>query len=69
MLSIDSPGGTVAGLFETLAALDATGKSIRVRSSAAHSAAYAIAAVAGPIEAVTPVSMFGSIGVAALFRQ
>lgn len=70
VLSIDSPGGTVSGLFETLSALEAlkaTGKSIGVKASNAHSAAYAIAAVAGKIRAETPVSMFGSVGVAASF--
>ncbi len=65
---VASPGGTVEGLFETLAAIEATKKPITVRASLAASAAYAIAAVAGPIEAVGPASVFGSIGVATRIR-
>jgi ClpP class serine protease len=67
VLSIASPGGTVDGLFETLAAIEAlkaSGKPISVKASSAQSAAYAIAAVAGKIRAETPASMFGSLGVA-----
>jgi ClpP class serine protease len=64
-LNISSPGGEVTGLFETLAAIEAVKKPMSVRASLAASAAYGIAAVAGPIEAVTPASEFGSIGVAA----
>jgi ClpP class serine protease len=67
-LRIHSPGGTVEGLFETLAAIEATKKPITVKASLAASAAYAIAAVAGPIEAVGPASVFGSIGVATRIR-
>jgi ClpP class serine protease len=65
LLNISSPGGEVTGLFETLAAIEAVKKPMSVRASLAASAAYGIAAVAGPIEAVTPASEFGSIGVAA----
>lgn len=64
MLHIDSPGGHVDGLFDTLAALQAFSKPIKVRASNAQSAAYALAAVAGPIEAAGPTSQFGSIGIA-----
>lgn len=68
VLAIDSPGGTVDGLFETLDAVRAfredSGKKLSVRASRAASAAYAIAAMAGPIEAVSPSAEFGSIGVA-----
>lgn len=67
VLDVSSPGGTVAGLFETLAAIEAFPKPITVRASQADSAAYAIAATAGPIEAKTLASEFGSIGVAASF--
>lgn len=67
-MSIRSPGGTIEGLFETLAAIEATKKPISVKASLAASAAYAIAAVAGPIEAVGPASVFGSIGVATRIR-
>jgi capsid assembly protease len=64
-LNISSPGGHVTGLFETFAALRAVTKPGRVRASLAASAAYGLAAVSGwPIEAVTPGSEFGSIGVA-----
>lgn len=71
VLGIDSPGGSVDGLFETLDAIAAlrasSGKSLRVRAENAHSAAYAIAAVAGPIEAVSRGSSFGSVGTVASF--
>lgn len=61
---ISSPGGTVEGLFETLAAIEAGKKPRNVMASHASSAAYAIASVAGNITATTPASMFGSVGVA-----
>jgi ClpP class serine protease len=64
VLNISSPGGQVTGLFETFAALEGTKKPMSVRASLAASAAYGLAAVAGPIQAVTPASEFGSIGVA-----
>lgn len=67
VLNIASPGGHVNGLFETFAALDAVTKPISVRSNFAASAAYGLAAVAGPIEATTPAAEFGSIGVAASY--
>lgn len=63
-LFVDSPGGNVDGLFETLDALEAFAKPIKVRAIQAQSAAYAIASVAGKIEAVNPAAMFGSIGTA-----
>jgi ClpP class serine protease len=67
-LAVDSPGGEVDGLFETLdtiATLRASsGKTLRVRADKAQSAAYAIAAAGGPIEAVGRGSTFGSIGTA-----
>ncbi len=68
LFSIDSPGGTVAGLFETLAVIEAGRKPRRVRASLAASAAYALAAVAGPIEATGPAATFGSVGVVATMR-
>lgn len=64
VLNIASPGGHVTGLFETLAAIEATQKPISVVASQATSAAYGIAAMAGPIKASTPAAEFGSIGVA-----
>lgn len=60
---IHSPGGNVDGLFETLAAIERFSKPKSVRASMADSAAYAIAATAGKIEAVNAASEFGSIGV------
>jgi ClpP class serine protease len=72
VLAIDSPGGSVDGLFETLDAIasmrSSSSKSLRVRADNAQSAAYGIAAVAGSIEAASRVSTFGSIGVAQSFR-
>jgi ClpP class serine protease len=58
-----SPGGMVDGLFETLAALEASTKPSSVHASMACSAAYALAAMAGKIEATSPGSEFGSVGV------
>jgi ClpP class serine protease len=68
VLAIDSPGGSVDGLFETLDAIASLrasgGKTIKVRAENATSAAYGIAAAAGPIEATSRASTFGSIGTA-----
>lgn len=64
---VDSPGGSVDGLFETLDTIKAFPKSIRVRAANALSAAYAIAAVAGKIDATHAAASFGSVGVAASF--
>jgi ClpP class serine protease len=64
VMNVASPGGSVRGLFETLGAIEAFSKPITVRASLAASAAYGIAAVAGPIEATTAASEFGSVGVA-----
>jgi capsid assembly protease len=63
---VDSPGGEVDGLFDVLAAIEGMRgeKSMSVRATAALSAAYAIAAAAGSIEAANKASRFGSIGVA-----
>ena len=73
VLNIDSPGGSVDGLFETLEAVrafrDGSGKGLSVRASKAASAAYAIAAMAGSIEATSPSAVFGSIGVAMDYRE
>lgn len=68
-LFVDSPGGQVDGLFDVLAALeDVKGsKPISVYAENAFSAAYGIAAMAGPITAANAASMFGSVGVAASF--
>lgn len=66
-LVIDSPGGNVDGLFETIAAVEAFSKPLTVRASNAQSAAYILAAAAGQITATTAASSFGSLGVAATF--
>lgn len=63
VLDIDSPGGEVKGLFDTLAALDAFPKKKSVRASLAASAAYGIAALGGNIEAANAAATFGSVGV------
>lgn len=60
---VDSPGGNVDGLFETVAAMQTMTKPSSVRSRCACSAAYALAAVGGKIEAVNHAAMFGSVGV------
>lgn len=67
ILEVCSPGGYVDGLFETLAAVEAFQKPMRVVASQACSAAYALAAMAGPIQAAGPASAFGSVGVAITF--
>lgn len=67
VLAVDSPGGQVDGLFETVAAIQAVKKPIRVTASLAASAAYAIAAAAGKIEASSPSATFGSIGVVSTY--
>jgi len=64
---VNSPGGQVDGLFDTLAALDAFGKPTSVTTSLAASAAYAIAALGGKIEATNAAVEVGSIGVATEF--
>ena len=67
-LMIDSPGGTVDGLFDALVALESFSKPMVARvSSLAASAAFAIAAQADSIEATNPMARFGSIGVMADF--
>lgn len=67
---VDSPGGEVDGLFDTFAAIEglrASSKTTSVLAANAFSAAYGIAAVAGPIEAKNSASGFGSVGVAASY--
>lgn len=65
-LSIDSPGGHINGLFETLAAIEATSKPITAMvHNQAASAAYAIAAKADTIVAKNKATSFGSVGVVA----
>lgn len=69
VFDIKSPGGTVDGLFETIAAIEGMTKPARVVTSQAASAAYAIAAAAGPIEAKSVGTGVGSIGVATRMRK
>tara|TARA_R110002153_G_C13332612_1_gene498618 strand:- start:34472 stop:35623 length:1152 start_codon:yes stop_codon:yes gene_type:complete len=65
-MAIDSPGGTVDGLFDTLAAIEATPKPVKaVVSNTAASAAYAIAAQADEIVATNKAARFGSVGIVA----
>jgi len=63
ILDVHSPGGYCDGMFDTLSAIEAFGKPIAVQASLACSAAYALAAMAGPITPLGPASEFGSIGV------
>jgi ClpP class serine protease len=65
IVNMSSPGGHVDGLFDTIAAFQAFSKPVVVRASNAQSAAYALAAAAGPIEATGPAATFGSVGVVA----
>ena len=60
---VDSPGGHVDGLFDTIAAIESFSKPISVLAGDAQSAAYALAAAAGPIQATNAAATFGSIGV------
>jgi ClpP class serine protease len=70
VLAVDSPGGEVDGLFETLASIEQlrSTKATSVRARSAHSAAYALAAAAGLIQAAGAASSFGSVGVAVSFH-
>jgi ClpP class serine protease len=71
VFAVDSPGGEIDGLFETLdaiAAVRATGKTMRVRADKAMSAAYGIAAAVGGIDAVGRGSTFGSLGMVQTHR-
>jgi ClpP class serine protease len=66
-LHVNSPGGKIDGLFDTLAAIQAFTKPISVQVEQACSAAYAIAAVAGKITATSVAASVGSIGIVASF--
>jgi len=63
-LNVDSPGGQVSGLFRVLDQVKTSQKPVSAVADYAASAAYAIAAATGRIEARGPASAFGSIGVA-----
>ncbi len=61
---IDSPGGTIAGLFDTLAAIQSMTKPTRaIVSNMAASAAFAIATQADEIIAGNRATRFGSVGI------
>ena len=63
-LAIDSPGGTIAGLFDTLAAIESAKKPVKaVVSNVAASAAYAIASQADEIVATNRAARIGSVGI------
>ncbi len=65
---VDSPGGTVDGLFAALDAVAASPKPVNVRAARAQSAAFGLAAAAtGKIEAENEASPFGSVGVATAY--
>lgn len=66
VLAIDSPGGSIDGLFDALAAIEATKTPTRaVVSNMAASAAFAIAAQTDEIVATNRAASFGSIGIVA----
>lgn len=67
VLNVASPGGYVAGLFDTLAALETFPKPKETFAAQADSAAYAIAALGGKITATNPAAEFGSVGVCATY--
>ncbi len=60
---VNSPGGRLEGLMETLGAMEVAKKPSSVKTSLAASAAYAIAAMGGKIEAVNDATWLGSVGV------
>lgn len=69
ILSIDSPGGTIDGLFDAIAAIRNTSKPTRaVVHNMAASAAFGLAAQADTIEAANAAARIGSVGVAASFQ-
>lgn len=63
ILRVDSPGSTVAGLFEALAAIEAFSKPLKSVVTRAESGAFALVAKTNRIEATSRASMFGSVGV------
>jgi ClpP class serine protease len=71
VLDVDSPGGSVDGLFEALDFIDSirrgSSKTMLAVAENAQSAAYGLAAAAGRIEARGTGSTLGSIGTAASF--
>ncbi len=64
ILRVNSPGGSVAGMFKAMDAVAATTKPTRAVVDMAASAAYGIASQADSIEAASDASQVGSIGIA-----
>lgn len=65
----NSPGGSVLGLFEAIADLQAqSGKPIRSRVQMACSAAYALAVQCGELIAESPASFVGCVGIVQTLR-
>ncbi len=63
-LNVDSPGGTISGLFDTIGALQAVTKPVNAFvSNMAASAAYALVSQADTIQAANRATQFGSVGV------
>ena len=68
VLHVDSPGGTVDGLFNAISAIQkATKPVIACVDGTAASAAYALVAQADSINAVNSAARIGSVGVVASF--
>ena len=64
VMSVDSPGGQVSGLFETVEVMQSISKPIHVMvEGMATSAAYALASQGSTITATSKASVLGSIGV------
>lgn len=67
-MKIDSPGGSIDGLFDTIAAMQGFNKPLKaVVHNQAASAAYSMAAQADEIVAANRATRFGSIGIVASF--
>lgn len=67
-LRIDSPGGSIDGMFEAMAAAEAFSKPLRaVLHNTCASAAYAIASQCGEIVAANRAVRIGSVGIVASF--
>lgn len=68
-MRIDSPGGSIDGLFDAIAAMQAFNKPLKaVVHNQAASAAYSLAAQADEIVAANRATRFGSIGIVGSFR-
>lgn len=69
IMAVNSPGGTVDGLFEVLGDIQAFTKPIETRTGFAASAAYSIAAATRKITALSPATEIGSVGVVQSFTR